>query len=201
MNPDPNLNPNPDQKPKARPSPNVLNATVKVAIPPESLAAIAVAIQSLQQVLVMHFYDLTLEERQALKKAGLQHEEFMERMRTYIRTLPELVPTYIDGDAIDGAVDAMKVLREHREPLAHTVQLMDDTIAVLSDFAYGGCLTVYSAFKTAADAGQPLAAKAVKALSPAFAGMGKRGKGDPGTGFPSDGEAPDVDSPTSDPAP
>jgi len=165
-------------------NPNVLHPLVKVAIPPQNLQAIAASVASLKELLVPFLYDLKPEQLRGMKHPGPAALGFAKDVHGSMTANPELAPAYIDVEEFGRALATLDELMELLKPLAHIVALLKDTIAALGDYIYSVALAYYKSVKTAADLGQPAAAKAVKVLAARFKGQGRRAKPSASTAAP-----------------
>ncbi|MFT3782993.1 MAG: hypothetical protein QM790_13375 [Nibricoccus sp.] len=111
-------------------------------------------------------------EVKELPRVGPRTIEFDQQCETYMKKHPELVPSFVDVDAL--AKD--RVLRSQLLEVSRTFGLLatriEDTLAVVSHEIYDADLAFYQNVKQAAKRGVADAAEIQAALSERFPGRG-----------------------------
>ena len=151
-----------------------MNDLVNQAIPAKILADAIQSIRDTRASLAAYLISLTPEERAALPKMGDKSQAFVGKAAEYAKSLPTLMPQYLDVAAlvVDASVNA-DLLPLYLE-LNGFLTDVDSTRMEAGSEGYTASLVAYGALKMAASLNQPGAQAAVAELEPRFAGQGKR---------------------------
>jgi hypothetical protein len=147
---------------------------INQAIPAQTLRDALKHVNDARALLAPYLISLTIEERESLPKMGDKSLAFVLKAAEYAQSLPDLMPRYLDVDAlvIDAGVnrDLMPLFQE----LNGFTTDVDSTRMEAGSEGYTSALVAYNSLKTAAAQSQPGAQAAVDVLEPRFAGQGKR---------------------------
>jgi hypothetical protein len=141
---------------------------ISLNIPTADKAAIAAAIQTLQEKLLPHLATLTKEDRITLPKMGDKTYAFVVKGVQYVTENPTLVPSFIDVSELKVDLEAVSLLRTYYNPLFQLAQALDDSMMLAGSEAYSSVLTFYQATKGAAKMGIPNAKNVYDELKARF---------------------------------
>lgn len=143
---------------------------IAVSIPESDLAAIRASIDTLKVKLLPHLKTLSPQERRELPKMGDRTVAFVQKALEYCRQNRDLVPNYLDLDAMSLDTGAVQTLRELAQGLGPIADALDDSLTLSGSEAYQGALVFYSNVKNAAKVKTPKAASIYEDLSSRFPG-------------------------------
>lgn len=149
---------------------------IEVKIPESDLAEIRTAMASLTKTLMPHLKTLTAQERQEVPKMGDRTVAFVQKALEYSKQYPELVPAYLDVQAMHLDLNAVGVLRELSRSLTSLTDAVTDSITLSGSEAYQGALVFYSNVKNAAKVKAHNAAAVYDDLSARFPGSSSKAK-------------------------
>ena len=152
---------------------------------PEMIQASATIIAQLLAGIGAECISLGTTDRRTLPHLTDANETFLLKVKAYIASNPEFLPTYLEEDEFEKDVGVVMDLRPLRRSLRQLLELLDDTSDLAGSEALMVALMYYAAVKVAAKAGVPGAATIYEDLSKQFAGQGRRKTTVPG-GDPSD---------------
>ena len=145
---------------------------VSLNIPETDLKAIKDAFTVLRSKLMPHLTVLSPQDRSELPKMGEKSMAFVVKSGEYAGKFPDLVPSYLDVDALNVDVAALQVLRDLSQEITPIQQAIDDTLMAAGSEAYQGALMFYGNSRAAAKAKSPNAQAVYNDLSTRFPGRG-----------------------------
>lgn len=148
---------------------------VSFKIPEKDLNEVSAAIAVLREKLLPGLISLKPEERKQLPKMGDKSVAFVQKALEYCRSNPDIVPPFLDVDALQTDVKAVETFRNIYQPLLQIADALNDTMLLTGSEAYTGALIYYGAAKTAARARITGAKTISQELSERFAGRNKPG--------------------------
>jgi hypothetical protein len=125
---------------------------IAVSIPTADLAEIHGAIDTLRTKLLPHLKTLSAQDRQELPKMGDKTVAFVQKAYEYGAKNKELVPSFLDFEAMAMDVNAVNSLRELSQDLVPITDAVNDSLILSGSEAYQGALVFYHNVKTAAKA-------------------------------------------------
>lgn len=144
-----------------------------VSLPDEVLAQISQKIGEIEALFSPHAHTLTPKERQNLLKMGDKSLAFVKKANEYAKTVPALVPAYVDVQEFDTDLADTERLFAVSRRLDILARQMDDTIFLASSEAFEHALAIYESAKGAAARNVPGAKIAAQELKARFPGRGR----------------------------
>lgn len=136
--------------------------------PPESLAAIEAAFAALDQHLLPRLEIAPIGRRHARIRMGDKTEPFVAKVRDYLQTDPDLMPSYADRPRFERAVGRLDILKPYQRRLAQYKKMVDDSVGIAGSDAMEGALPYYKASGDAAKKKWPRAVTIHADLSQRF---------------------------------
>lgn len=93
--------------------------------------------------------NLTPKERQRYAKINYEMNVFVDKVRAYMVSNPNLVPSWLDVAEMDKDIAAREVLTEWHNKLTELLEMVDDTNMLLSTDVYHSALAFYNNVKQA----------------------------------------------------
>jgi len=141
-----------------------------VAVESSDWGEIKAAIATLQTKLLPNLQTLTAQERIELPKMGDKTVAFVQKALEYGQQNKELVPSFLDMNALAIDVKAVQALRELAQGLNPITDALNDSMTLSGSEAYQGALVFYSNVKNAAKVKAPNAGTIYDDLSARFPG-------------------------------
>jgi hypothetical protein len=160
-------------------------------IPPDIMAAIVLAIQTLQANLQPRVQYVDPDQARALPKMGTRNSPFVDKTLGYAESNPQLCPPGLDVAKFRADRDAVLTLRGLQQPLAILLDMIEGSIKLSGADAYGAARAYYQSAKDAAKRGLPGAASIADDLSEQFADRAPRAKLPPPPVTPGAGSSSD----------
>jgi len=142
---------------------------VSQAIPEATLQQALDHLTQVRALLAPYLLSLTPDERAKMPKMGEKSVEFVTKAADYSQSLAQLLPGYVDGQALQVDVSVYQGLLPLYSLLHGLVTDVDSTRLEAGSEGYTVALLVYAALQAAAQQNQPGAQAAVEALSTRFA--------------------------------
>ena len=136
--------------------------------PPEAIAAIDAAFAALDRYLLPRLEIAPIGRRHARIRMGDKTEPFVDKVRDYLQTNPELMPSYADRPAFERAVGRLDILRPYQRRLAQYKKMVDDSVGIAGSDAMEGALPYYKTSGEAAKKKRPGAVTIYEDLSQRF---------------------------------
>lgn len=143
---------------------------VSLNIPEADKVEIKAAIQVLVVKLIPHLIALTASQRQKLPKAADKTLAFLEKIKDFMDSNPDLIPPFVDKAEYLIDLDATDELHEFFTPLNQIVSMLDDSMMLSASEAFVAGLAYYSNSKNAAKMNVPGAKEVYEELSKRFKG-------------------------------
>ena len=141
---------------------------VSIQIGDEDRTSIEGAIAVLGEKLAPFLIALTPEQRHQIPKVKDKTLPFLEKVMAYTKSNPEIVPKYLDLQALDIDYNAYTLLKTYSRKLSQLINNLDDSIMLSGSEAYKGALTFYNAAKQAAKTNVPGAKEVFEDLNERF---------------------------------
>jgi hypothetical protein len=138
------------------------------SIPDEALAQISAKISEIEDLLLPHTHTLTPKERQKLVKMGDKSLAFVKKANEYAKTLPAIVPAYVNVQDFDIDLADTERLFAVSQRIGILARQMDDTVFLAGSEAYEHALAIYESAKGAAARNVPGAKVAEQELKARF---------------------------------
>lgn len=151
---------------------------LSITITAEDLADITSAIQLLQKKLLPYLVTLSPEERRELPKMGNKTVSFVQKSQEYCKQNPDLVPPFLDVNALNVDVEAFQQIRAMYQPLLQITDSLWDSMILSGSEAYSSSLMFYNSIKHAARSKIQKAETIYNDLSARFPGRGKKDETD-----------------------
>ena len=145
---------------------------ISVKIPEADLAEVKAAIAVLKAKLLPHLKVLTVQERSDIPKMGDKTVAFVRKALDYAQLYQNLVPTFLDLEAMETDVAAVGSLWLLSRDFISVSQAVEDSIMLSGSEAYQAALVFYASVKSAAKLGVPGAQAVYDDLSARFPGRG-----------------------------
>ncbi|WP_317932032.1 hypothetical protein [Halioxenophilus sp. WMMB6] len=130
-------------------------------------------IQTVVEQLAPHVVSLTAQSRLELPKLGERTVAFVDKSYEYGRNHAELVPQFLDFQALDRDMRAVRMLGELTRLLRPLLDNVDDSLTLAGSEAYQAALVFYRSVKVAAQSQVPNAKSIADDLSVRFPGRGR----------------------------
>ncbi|MFA6507546.1 MAG: hypothetical protein WCT14_15705 [Treponemataceae bacterium] len=143
---------------------------ISVDISEADMTEIRTAIGVLNSKLLPRLRTLSPQERQELPKMGDRTMAFVQKAAEHARLNKDLVPSFLDLNAMTIDVKAVQMLRELSSTLNPVHEALSDSIVLSGSEAYQGALVFYSSVKSAVKVKVPNAVAIYDDLSPRFPG-------------------------------
>lgn len=149
---------------------------IEVKIPEKDLAEIRGALGVLSTKLAPHLASLNTQDRMELPKMGDRTVAFVRKAYEYGIKHKDLMPPYMDIEAMEADMAAVDLLREFSQTLNPLRDALDDSLTLSGSEAYQGALLFYTSVKAAAKAKAPNAISVYEDLSARFPGASAKKK-------------------------
>ena len=123
---------------------------INISIPPEVLAEVKVALQTIKTQLDPYLISLTPEQRRVLPKMSDKTFSFVMKVLSYVDTAPQFSPPYLDIPSLKTDMKAVEDMRVLFEDAAILDSNLDDSIMLSGSEAYVASLAYYDSVKRAA---------------------------------------------------
>jgi hypothetical protein len=147
-----------------------LENLISVNFTEEEKTRITDALATLEEAFSGKTVNLTPEERQRYGKLGNRTENFLEKVKGYMETKPEITPFYLDKDEFKNDYDARQFLKGVRNRLNSLTEGADDTYLLLGTDQYNFSLAYYRNVKIVAASNVPGTSSIYQDLSAQFPG-------------------------------
>jgi hypothetical protein len=154
------------------------SSKVSINISEADLAEINAGIQTLQNKLMPYLVTLSADERKELPKMGDKTVSFVQKTQEYCKQNPDLVPQFLDVDALNIDVEAYEQIRSMYQPLLQITDSLWDTMILTGSEAYSASLIFYNSVKNAAKSKVQTAETIYNDLSARFPGRSKKDETD-----------------------
>lgn len=141
---------------------------IAVTIPETELAEIRASIAVLRGKLLPHLRTISAQDRLELPKMGDKTAAFVQKALEYGEQNRELLPGFLDFEALITDAKAVQLLREFLQGLRPLTEALEDSLMLSGSEAYQGALVFYASLKGAAKAKAPKAASIYEDLSARF---------------------------------
>ncbi len=147
---------------------------ISISFGAEDFDDITAAILLLQKKLLPYLVTLSPAERRELPKMGDKTVSFVQKSQEYCKQNPDLVPPFLDVNALNIDVTAFEQLRAMYQPLLQITDSLWDSMILSGSEAYSASLTFYNSIKRAAKAKIQKAETIYNDLMARFPGRGKK---------------------------
>lgn len=145
---------------------------ISVEIPATVIAEVNQKLRDCKTLLAPYLQGLTTEERKALFKMGDKTVATVQKVKSYMETNPEFIPTYMDKTEFlkdEAVVTSLTPIRNLAMQLASDIE---DTLTITGSEALMSALLYYGTTKEAADKGVTTAKPIYDDLSQRFVRRG-----------------------------
>lgn len=132
-----------------------LENLISTSFTDEELSDIDNALQTIETVLKGKTVSLTPQQRRQYGRVAYEMEVWVNKVDTYMKQRPELVPVYIDKAEHEKDLAAHNLLSPRVERLNVLARLLDDTDLLLGSDIYNNSLSFYRAIREAAKSNAP----------------------------------------------
>ena len=161
--------------------------------PPEALTAIDAAFATLDQYLLPRLEIADPRKRRHRIRMGDKTEPFVDKVRDYLQTDPDLMPSYADRPRFERAVVRLDILKPYQRRLAQYKKMVDDSVGIAGSDAMEGALPYYKASGDAAKKKWPRAVTIHADLSQRFPRRPRRKRVAPADPVADAPETPDTE--------
>jgi hypothetical protein len=138
---------------------------VSLDITQDELKEITTLLDAVDEKLDPNLVSLLPDERRDVSKMGPRTSDFVKRTMSYMRSLPQFLPAFVDIDEFQKDLDGVEMLTSLQHRLARSSRMVDDTMMTAGCEALAASLACYDSLKSAAKHGSPEAVAAVADLS------------------------------------
>ena len=143
---------------------------ISLSIPPEKVEEAKQFYAQGNAILAPYLVSLTNDQKAGLPKMGEKSIPFVTKGAEYLRIAGTPMPPYIQPAELDIDLSAHETLRQIRQVVAPTAEMIDDTMLLCGSEAYIAVLAFYNYLKGAAKMGVPGAKTIYEDLSARFPG-------------------------------
>lgn len=143
---------------------------VSLSIPPEEVEQAKQFYAQGNAILAPYLISLTNDQKAALPKIGEKSIPFVTKGAEYLRIAGTPMPPYLEPAELDIDLKAHETIRQIRQVVAPTAEMLEDTMLLCGSEAYIAVLAFYNYLKGAAKMGVPGAKTIYEDLSTRFPG-------------------------------
>jgi hypothetical protein len=143
---------------------------ISLSIPPEELEQAKQFYAQGNAILAPYLISLTNDQKAILPKMGEKSIPFVTKAAEYLAIPTTPTPPYVDAAELKIDISAYETLRQIRQVVAPTLEMLDDTMLLCGSEAYIAVLAFYNYLKGAAKMGVPGAKTIYDDLSTRFPG-------------------------------
>ncbi len=143
---------------------------ISLSIPPEKVEEAKQFYAQGNAILAPYLVSLTNDQKAGLPKMGEKSIPFVTKGAEYLRIPETPAPPYIESAELDIDLNAYETLRQIRQVVMPTAEMIDDTMLLCGSEAYIAVLAFYNYLKGAAKMGVPGAKTIFEDLSTRFPG-------------------------------
>ncbi len=147
---------------------------ISISFTAEDLDDITAAILLLKKKLLPYLATLSPDERREMPKMGDKTVSFVQKIQEYCKQNADLVPPFLDVNALNIDVTAFEQLRAMYQPLMQITDSLWDSITLSGSEAYLASLMFYNSVKHAAKSKIQKAETIYNDLVPRFPGRPKK---------------------------
>jgi hypothetical protein len=147
---------------------------VSINIAAEDSVAIQESIKTLQTKLLPYLVTLSPIERKELPKMGDKTVSFVQKTQEYCKQNPELVPQFLDVNALNTNIEAFEQIRSMYQPLLQITDSLWGTMILSGSEAYLDSLKFYNSAKNATKSKTQKAETIYNDLASRFPGRSKK---------------------------
>lgn len=143
---------------------------ISVTIPPEVVEQAKQLYGQANALLAPYLINLTNDQKAGLPKMGEKSIPFVTKAAEYLSIPTTPTPPYVDTAELSIDLKAFETLRQIRQIVEPTVEMIDDTMLLCGSEAYVAVLAFYNYLKGASKANVPGAKTIYDDLSTRFPG-------------------------------
>jgi hypothetical protein len=151
-----------------------LNNLISISFTDEELLQIDGALSVIENILKNRDVSLTPAQRQQYGRVAYDMEVWVDKVDSYMRQAPQLIPSFIDMKEHASDLAAHRALNPRIERLNVLLHLAQDTNLLLGSDIYNSSLSFYRAVREAARSNAPGAPAIHADLKRQFPGGGRK---------------------------
>jgi hypothetical protein len=138
---------------------------ISFSMPDEDLQAVKLALQTVEEKLQPHMITLLPDQRREMSKMGPRTSDFVATTMSFMRSMPQYVPGFVDLEEFQRDLDTVQVLRSLQHAVDRISDMISDSMMQAGSEAYSASLSCYAVLKTAAKHGSSEASAAASDLA------------------------------------
>ena len=143
---------------------------ISISIPPEVVEQVKQLYSQANALMAPYLVSLTNDQKASLPKMGEKSIPFVTKAAEYLDIPATPTPPYIDPAELKIDLSTHETLRQIRQVVAPTAEMIDDTMLLCGSEAYIAVLAFYNYLKGATKMGVPGAKTIYEDLSARFPG-------------------------------